>query len=224
MWTLVTGGAQNLGLSINKALALQGRDLIIHYRMHEKEAFELAKSLSNVQVKVIYGDFSTKEGVESFIQELPESIDTLINNVGNYMESSLLETPMDDLFTLFQTNFHTPFRLIQALSGSLKNVVNIGVAGLNRPRSSLNISPYLLTKGTLLELTCAFAKELAPKNIRVNMVSPGYLENTVIEPKSIPLGVKTSDSEIVKAIIYLLDPENITLTGQNIEVSGGVCL
>lgn len=234
--TLVTGGAIRLGAAICDALAEKGANLAIHYRHHREEAEEIAVQCrrKGVFAETIAGDFSTVSGVETFLEEyqsrFPDTLN-LINNVGNYAVASALETSVEVWQELFQVNFLAAMMLIQRLApGLMKNkgrVVNLGVAGLKTHRASTYMPAYKALKGALLAMTQSFAKELAPLQVTVNMVSPGMLDIAVdapSDPSKLTMGRLASCDEVARVVAFLLEPSSGYITGQNIEVAGGVGL
>lgn len=235
-WTLVTGAAKGLGAAICLELAKKEYSLIIQYNNNFRIAQDLQKKCLafTKNVEVVQGNFSTRESLIEFVNKISRDfsqIKNLINNVGNYLVKPPLETSLDEWLALFQTNLHAPFLLSQSCSQSIKerkgSIVNIGVSGLNSFKANIYNSAYFLTKSALLGLTKTLAKELAPHEVTVNMVSPGYLENSVDFPKSLsslPTGRITTLAEVVEIIIFLLSEKSRHITGQNIEVSGGVGL
>ncbi len=182
------------------------------------------------QAVAIQGDFSSIANVQDFtrryLQQFPET-GVLINNVGNYLICSALHTSLEDWSSLFHVNLHVPLILTQALASSLiKNqgqVINIGVSGLHRHAASTYATAYNLTKQGLWGLTLALARELAPQNIRVNMVSPGEL-NISIDHRSLPMHRPATCNEVCRVVNFLLEPESAYITGQNIEIAGGLGL
>lgn len=232
MWTLVTGGSKNLGAALCLALAKKGCAVVVHYRHSQKEAFEVVAQCRALgsQAAAIQGDFSSIESVKDFVErylkQFPET-ETLINNVGNYFIRSALQTSIEEWISLFQVNLHTPFILSQALIPSLitskGQIINIGVSGLHRHVANTYATAYTLTKQGLWGLTLALARELAPQGVRVNMVSPGQL-TTSIDQHKIPMHRPATCWEVCRVVNFLLDPESTYLTGQNIEVAGGLGL
>lgn len=232
-WTLVTGGAKRLGAEICTTLASKGYSILVHYYESSQEAKQIVKQCRayGVEAEAIYGDFSSIASLETFIQHCSQqfpSIQHLINNVGTYLTKKITDTSLDEWLTLFQTNLHTPFALSQAFLSSLRqhhgSILNIGVAGLIQQRADINHAAYKIAKTALWMLTKTMARTLAPEHVRVNMVSPGYLENSVDLPDNqlIPMGRPAALQELVRVIAFLLDKDSSYITGQNIEVGGGV--
>lgn len=235
-WTLVTGGAKRLGADICLTLAQAGYDIVVHYHRSQQEALQVVESCRQLGVKsaLIQGDFSTIEEtnhfVERYLERFPET-ENLINNVGNYLIKPTLETSLEEWLELFQTNLHTPFALITRLAHSIKrfqgHIINIGSSGINFIKANTDAAGYRITKMGLWMLTRSLAKELAPQGIKVNMVSPGYLDISVDLPDDLsclPMRRAAKCQEISRVIVFMLDPKSEYMTGQNIEVAGGVGL
>lgn len=233
-WILVTGGAKRLGAAISLSLAKQGHSILVHYRnsQHEAEAISAKCRKLGVDAEIIYGDFSSLESTQAFINTCLKQfseVKTLINNVGNYLVKSAEATTPKEWNDLYQTNVHTPFALCHAFLPSLKacqgHIINIGVAGASNIHADIKRTAYMATKMSLLMLTKSLARELAPSQVKVNMVSPGYLENSVdLKEAKVPMQRPAALEEVIHVISFLLDEKNGYITGQNIELGGGLGL
>lgn len=235
-WTLVTGGARRLGAEICRVLSEQGHNIVVHYNKSRHDAESVAEHCRQQGVKadIIQGDFSTRESTLAFARSYQNRFpDTknLINNVGNYLISPVLETSVDQWYEMFQNNLHVPFTLIQTLSSSIKKqqgcIINIGVVGIGNVHAENYCTAYSCAKMALLMLTKSVARELAPFHARANMVSPGYLDIAVDLPddlKSLPMGRAAEPKEVARVVAFLLDSKSGYITGQNIEVAGSVRL
>lgn len=231
---LVTGGAKGLGAEICRTLAALGHNVVVHYRTSQKEAHQVVSECSQAATaSMIQGDFSTLASLEDFIRRYKEQFPQtkgIVNNVGNYLIAPLFETQALQWLDLFQTNFFAPLLIIQALLPQLRafngSIVNIGVSGLLSHRGFTQATAYAATKSTLYFYTRSLAKELVGESIRVNMVSPGYMENTIdfIDASEFPMQRPITLKEVAFVVASLFDPRNISITGQNIEVAGGVGL
>lgn len=227
---LVTGAAKRLGAEIARMLAKQGYDVVIHYRNSKKEAEQIAEECRSfgVDAQLIQGDFSTRAGVEAFISQyrarFPDTYG-LVNNVGDYVVGEC-----DDPEMLFWTNVFAPQQLMVEMVDLLQRergaVVNLGFVGVGGVRGSSYCPVYLSSKEALLSLTRSYAKAWAPKNVRVNMVSPGYLDNAVDLPENekLPMGRPALCEEVARVVAFLLDPASAYITGQNLDVAGGIKL
>lgn len=235
-WALVTGAAKGLGRQICLDLAKRGFDVAIQYRSSQREAEELVVDCRShgVAAEMIQGDFSSpllvKDFIERYLKKFPQT-KWLINNVGNYLLGPATKTSEENWEELFQTNVHAPFALIKALVPSLKAekgcIINIGVAGVEYRFPNPRSTAYGVTKSALWTLTRGLAVELAPDHVRVNMVSPGHLENSVdkpADPSVLPMHRLGTLAETARAVLFLLEDSSEYITGQNIDVAGGLRL
>lgn len=236
-WTCITGAAQGLGRAIALLLAERGHNLVLHYRSQADAAEQLAKACrkKGVEAYSLQGDFSTSSEVTLFLDRYRslaafEETQYLVNNVGNCLRKSALETSDEEWKSLFQNNFHVPCQLMRALSPSLKAtrgaVVNIGYAGVSQQVLSSHFAAYHAAKMALWTVTKSLAGEWAPYGVRINMISPGYLENSrfLVDAKQLPMGRLGTLEETARVVAFLLDPAQSYVTGQNIDVAGGVRL
>ncbi|MCC5833020.1 MAG: SDR family oxidoreductase [Chlamydiales bacterium] len=232
---LVTGGARGLGAEICIQLAGKGHEIVVHYRDSEEEASDVVEACKKLGVlaEKIQGDFSTDGSVEIFLERYLARFPRtkgIVNNVGNYLIAPFSQTQGEDWHSLFQTNFFTPIRLIYALLPQLKMekgaIVNIGTSGLSTIKALLNAPAYAATKSALWFTTRTLAKEVAADQITVNMVSPGFLETSIDLDRApdFPMGRPASLKEAASVVAFFFEPENCYITGQNIEVAGGIGL
>lgn len=226
-WVLVTGGAKRLGAEICLQLASEGHRLVIHYCTSHREALMLADKCKGSEI--IQGDFSTPESFQTFMHNYQKRFsDTsgLINNVGIYLIKSALNTTLDEWKSLMHVNLTVPFLLCKELAPSIQqqqgSIINIGK--VNAFSGSIYSPIYNLTKASLYTLTKSLAREMAPFSVNVNMVSPGYLENSIDSPapQTIPMQRAGKYAEVASLVAFLLENKNHYITGQNIEVAGGL--
>ena len=231
-WVLVTGGAKRLGAQICRALARDGYDIIIHYRESRQKASEVAEHCSRLGVRtsLAQGDFSTRKGVDQFLKSMQEDIAHLVNNVGQFLVKPASLTTLDEWENLMQVNFLAPIALSQGLLKMIRRnrgtITNIGHAGINFLKADTKYTAYTSSKRALLQWTRSLAKELAPEGVRVNMVSPGELENSVSlkNLENLPMGRAGTLEEVSDIVSFLMSKNAAYVTGQNIEVAGGYCL
>ena len=153
------------------------------------------------------------------------SIDLLVNNVGNYINKPISQFSFSEWREMIDSNLNSAFYLSQRalpyLRESQGKILNIGYASMEKLDPSINVTAYQAAKTGLLVLTRGMAKEEASNGVLINMLSPGYMENTVtdkIMPK-MPLGRYASLDEAVDAAFFLIT--NNYITGQNLELAGG---
>lgn len=226
---LITGAAQGLGRAIALELSARKKKVVIHYRQSKEKAEEVSRLCNNAPL--IQGDFSTPESTKDFsqryLEEFPET-KGLVNNVGNYFEGNVSQTTEEQWLDIFQTNLHAPFILTKTLLPSLKKfqgkIVNIGIAGVKSLRANTYATAYTATKSALNFLTLSLAKELASELVTVNMVSPGYLEVSQDLPEQFPMKRPATLQEAAKLVAFFFEKEAEYITGQNVEIGGGVAL
>lgn len=235
-WTLVTGGAKGLGSEICLQLAAQGHAIVVHYNTRQAAAEEVAAKCRafGVHSDTIQGDFSTRRSTENFLGHYLSRFSqtkSLVNNVGNFLIKPPSQTSYEEFEAMFQNNLFAPFLLMHGLCDSLKNcsgaIVNLGVAGIETVHACTYCTAYSAAKLSLWMLTKSFARELAPFHVRVNMVSPGYLETSIDLPKDLsklPMQRPGTLQEVARTVAFLLHPDSSYITGQNIEVAGGIRL
>lgn len=234
-WILITGSTSHLGKEIALHLAQSGKNIILHYHNHLELAEQIAKEIEVIgrQTQVLQGDFSSQSGVHDFLQDykkLTIQVESVINNVGPYMQKSLLHSSIEDLQSVFQTNFFASVSIVKALLPDLQktkgSIIYLGFPALSRGKVRRVAPGYALAKETLFVWMRSFAKELLPFDVTVNMVSPGYIERSVDLPEAstLPQSRYVSCSEIATLVQYLTSPASRSITGQNIDVAGGVGL
>lgn len=234
-WVLITGSTSHLGKEIALAFARSGKNIVIHYHSRADIAGQIASEVEaiGVQAKTLHGEFSTPSGVDAFLQQyqpLNLPTETIINNVGPYSQKSLVESSLADLQETFQTNFFASVSIAKALLPTLQkeqgSIIYLGFPNLSRGRVRNSAPGYVLAKETLAVWMRSLAKELLPFHIRVNMVSPGYVEHSVDlpDPSTLPQGRLITCKEVADLIQYLASPRSRSITGQNIDVAGGVGL
>ena len=228
---LVTGGAQGLGAAVSLELASQGHDVVIHYRSSAAAAQHLVEECRSFQVEAeaIGGDFSALADLNDFISrytQLFPHTKGLVNNVGNYLIASSQNTTSEQWLDLFQTNFFAPVFLTKSLLPALRisqgSIVNVGISGLETRGAFTQTTAYAASKEALHFYTLSLAKEVATDSIRVNMVSPGYMENSVDlpDPALLPMKRAATLKEVACIIATFFDPQTAYITGQNLEVAG----
>jgi NAD(P)-dependent dehydrogenase (short-subunit alcohol dehydrogenase family) len=230
---VVTGGARRVGRQLCTTLAARGYDLVILYRDSEAEARSLEQELrtNGRRGRALAADVGVESQVASVFEDIAGvegRIDLLVNNVGNYNPQHVTRldpavwdaTLAANLSGAFYCCYHALPLMTQG-----GNIINIGMAGLEGIRANVHGTDYYVSKTGLLVLTRALAAAHAERQIRVNMVSPGQLENSIDLPPPdeigtwVPLGRAGSLRDVAQAVEYLLDATYIT--GVNLDVSGG---
>ncbi len=230
---VVTGGARRLGRYLCTALAARGYDVVILYRDSVADARSLEQQIlaTGQRARARAVDVGVERQVAEVFAEIAREeghVDLLVNNVGNYNPQHVtrLDPAVWDatLATNLSGAYYCCFHALP-LMPSGGSIINIGMAGLEGIRANVHGTDYYVSKTGLLVLTRALAAAHAGRNIRVNMVSPGQLDNSIDLPppetigRSVPLGRAGTLEDIAQAVAYLLEATYVT--GVNVDVAGG---
>ena len=232
---LVTGGAKGLGRHLCLRLAEAGYDILVNYLSSEAEADELVAQLGKAGAAAWKhrADVSRADEVAALFDATDNitnsggrELGLVVNNVGIYNPVPLREIGAEQWERTIATNLNGAFHVCRQALGRLRSggqIINIGVAGNQLNQAEGFATDYYISKAALLQLTRALAAEYAPDGIRLNMVSPGQLTNSIGEvggaPGQVPLGRDGSFEDVFQAVEYLLRADYVT--GANIEVAGG---
>lgn len=226
---VVTGGARRLGRHLCEVLTRRGYRVVVIYRASADDAQNLVTS--GGAERAMQADIGVQEEVERAFKDIAANegrVDLLINNVGNYnpQDVTLLDPAVWDatLATNLSGAYYCCFHAIKMMPAG-GQIISIGMAGLEGIRANRRGADYYVSKTGLLVLTRALAAGYATRKIRVNMVSPGQLDNSIDLPPpeeiglEVPLGRAGTVNDISQAVEYLLDASYVT--GVNIDVAGG---
>ena len=234
---LVTGSAKRLGRELALRLAAVGYFTWVHFLSSRREA---AATLAEIERRggrgaLVSGDVSARKDVRALVARVKAEsgrLDVLVNNVGIYRPGDLLDYPVEDFEDTLRTNLLGSYDLIQRAlplfprSGGA--VINIGYAGVESSGATIHNTAYLISKSGLLILTKSLAVALGPRNVRVNMVSPGILSNSVELPRRprdyVPQGRLGRLEDVCNAVEFLVSAKAAYITGVNLDVAGGYML
>jgi len=232
---VVTGAAGGIGLSIAEALAkARAEVLLVDRRADVKDAARELDAESHVADLSESG--SAGEVVERAVQKWGR-IDFLVNAAGVQARGPALELSDEDWEMLHAVNLRAVFRACRAAARRMVESQNGGailnVASISSTVGVPGIVPYGAMKGGVVQLTRGLAVELAPHEVRVNAVAPGYVSTAMTEElwsdedrraevtARIPLGRFASPEEISPAALFLLSPAAGYITGEVLHVDGG---
>lgn len=230
---VVTGGARRLGRHLCLTLAARGYDIVCLYRSSEADARMLVQDIvaAGGRARSLRTDVSQRAEVAAAFEDIREHegrVDLLVNNVGNYnpQDVTLLDPAVWD--ETIGANLSGAYYCCYHALGLMHDgaqIISIGMAGLEGIRANRRGADYYVSKTGLLVLTRALAAGYADRQIRVNMISPGQLDNSIDLPgpdeigQEVPLARPGSLDDIAQALTYLLDAGYVT--GVNLDVAGG---
>ncbi|MDK2868184.1 MAG: 3-oxoacyl-[acyl-carrier protein] reductase [Clostridiales bacterium] len=236
---IVTGASRGIGSAIAKALSENGYNLVLNYRASREELEALAATLST-EVVLVQGDVGSFEESEAIINAAKTHfgrIDLLVNNAGIARDNLIMRMSEDDFDAVSTTNLKGTFNCTKHVSRTMVKqrfgrIINISsVVGIFGNAGQSN---YAASKAGIIGFTKAVAKELAPRNITVNAIAPGFIETQMTdaiseEAKSasvgrIPLARFGKPEDIAKAVVFLASEDANYITGQVIQIDGGMTL
>jgi 3-oxoacyl-[acyl-carrier protein] reductase len=236
---LVTGASQGIGRATSLALAEAGAKVVVAARSADRLA-SLTREIEAVGGEALAVPMDVADAVQvkaGFQQALAKfgRLDILVNNAAITRDTLALRMKLDDWNAVLQTNLTGAYLCIQqALGAMLKQRSGriINLTSVVAETGNAGQANYVASKAGLIGLTRAIAVEVASRSITVNAVAPGFIETPMTDPlpqelkdkmKSlIPLGRFGKDREIAAAIVFLASDEAAYITGQVLDVNGGM--
>ena len=230
---LVTGGTKGIGLAIVNDLLELDVEVITIARSNPKDLFE-GKNITVLEGDLTDGNFR-KQIIET-IQKRWGKLDILVNNVGTNIRKKTIEYTEEEIRKVFEINLFSMVDLSRQAFPLLKESGKASVINIASVAGSFDVqtgSPYGMTKSAIIQLTRNLAVEWAPHNIRVNTVSPWYIETPLTKPvlsqpdrlqKIIgrtPMNRVGQPEEVSGIVAFLAMDKSSYITGQNIMVDGG---
>ena len=238
---MVTGGARGIGRAICSALAADGAKLAV-VDILEQVANEAASAFQaqGIEARAFVANVAKIEDMEKVVADILAvwgQVDILVNNAGITRDGLLVRMKEEDWDLVLAVNLKGTFNGIKAVArpmmkartGKIVNVASVvGLIG------NIGQANYSASKGGVIALTKTAARELALRNINVNAVAPGFIQTEMTEKlseeakqaflRNIPLNRGGTPEDVAKAVRFLAGPESDYLTGQVLNIDGGMVM
>ena len=237
---LITGATRGIGKEIALELARNGFDIAVNYRGTQDENLKKEIEANNVRCEFVEADVSNFEQCESMIKETIEKygrIDVLVNNAGITKDGLIMRMKKEDFEAVIDVNLVGTFNvtrnvipyMIKQKSGRIINVSSVvGVAG------NAGQTNYSASKAGVIGFTKSLAKEVASRHILVNAIAPGFIDTDMTKVLSdnvkeginaqIPLKRMGTPNEVAKVVKFLASEDSSYVTGQVINIDGGMVM
>lgn len=242
---LVTGGLRGIGQACVMAFCKKGYNVVINYRQHNNN-HEIAQSLKEecealgVEAYLAPGDVANKLEVQDMFKKVKEHfgrLDVLVNNAGITKDRLFLRMSEDDFNQVIDTNLKGAFlcnkeaarMMMKQHSGAI-----ISLASVVGEIGNIGQVNYAASKAGIVAMSQSLARELASRHIRVNCVAPGFIETDMTKQlpedivdamkKQIPLGRFGQVMDVANAIVFLANDEASYITGQVLNIDGGMVM
>jgi len=242
---LVTGASSGIGSAAAIALAASGARVAVNFLKNEKGAAHTVAEIEKAggEAWAVQADVSRAEDCKTLIEAVQrkfDRIDILVNNAGSLIERLGLTEMTEELWDEVQSvNLKSAFLCTQAaapamVSGHCGVIVNVvSIAGRNG--GGVGAGHYAAAKAGLIAFSKNIARELAPQGIRVNSVSPGFIDTPFHDQfstpeikkaliASIPMGRAGTSAEVASVIAFLCSDASSYICGETIEVNGGLLM
>ncbi|OQW31490.1 MAG: 3-ketoacyl-ACP reductase [Nitrospira sp. SG-bin1] len=234
---IVTGASNGIGRAIAERLADDGAIVVVNYAKSLEKAQQVVAGIQGKGGKAlaVQADMSMVADARRIVIDTVKQfnrLDILVNNAGKFMPKPLEETTESDFDGVIALNAKGPYFAMQEAARVLKDggrIVNISTGGthLHFPGATA----YLGSKAALEQYTKGLAQELASKGVTVNTVSPGFTETGMMTEEYRQIGVQLSPlkrlgvpKDIADVVAFVVSEEARWLTGQTIQVGGGIVM
>ncbi len=231
---IVTGASRGIGRAIAERLAAEGARVVVNYSNSAAAAEALAARIGGIAVRA---DVSQKQEVVEMFERAEGALgglDIVVNNAGVALMKPLADFSDEEFERVFAVNARGAFYCCREAARRLRQdgrIVNISTGAT--VGGTAGGAVYCASKASVEQFTRALARELAPRRITVNTVSPGFTETDMfaslphladLAPKLTPLGRAGKPEEVAAVVAWLCSEDARWITGQNIQAGGGLTM
>ncbi len=239
---LITGASRGIGAQIAKTLAAEGLKVWINYRSGAEEAENVKRQIvdDGGSAESVGFDVTDEDAFVAAMKEIVESdgeISYLVNNAGITKDKLAMRMKTEEFMDVIEANLKSAFigcREALKLMGKKRFGAVVNVASIVGETGNAGQTNYSASKGGMIAMTKSFALEAAPRGIRFNAVTPGFIATEMTDVlkeeikesfiSKIPLGRFGEPSETAEAIAFLLSDHASYITGETLKVNGGMMM
>ena len=232
---LVTGGSRGIGRAVGEKLAAEGATVVINYARNEQLAQGVVKAISAKGGKAIaiWADVSKPAEVRRLFSEAERAVgglDIVVANAGVHIVKPLIENTEADYDYIFDINTRGVFFTLQEAGRRVRDGGRIVVVSTGGTKMHFaNMSLYLGSKGAIEQFARSLALELGPRNVAVNVLSPGFTDTDMLPEQYREYGASLSPfnrigtpQEVADVSAFLASDAARWVTGENLQAGGGV--
>lgn len=239
---VVTGGARDIGREVAIKLAKEGANVVVNYYLNQEDGDTTLKLIEEAGGKaiIVQGDMTKQADIDTLVSEskkaFGEEVHVLVNVAGGLIARKTIEEMDVDFFdAMINVNFKSVFLVTKAFKPLMKSgasIINFA-SQAGRDGGGPGAALYASAKGAVMTYTRGLAKEFGPQGIRVNALCPGMIatafHDNFTKPEvrtnvanGTPLRREGKASEVADLVAYLASDESSFLTGNNIDINGGL--
>jgi len=239
---LVTGGSRGIGRAIAEAFAKHGASVAVNFRSSGDEAKEVVSAILDAggTAIAVQGDVSNSDEAENVVKQVTEEfgkLDILVNNAGITRDGLIMRMSEDDWDAVLTTNLKGTFNCSKAV---IKNMMRqrygriINISSVSGVAGNAGQTNYAASKAGIIGFTKSLAREVATRGITANVIAPGFIEtemSTSLDESiqqatlaTIPMGRWGQPADVAELASFLASEEAGYITGQVINVDGGMVM
>ena len=239
-YALVTGGSRGIGRAVALKLASKGYSVIVNFLSNRESAQAVADEITAAggSAELLPFDVADPKAIEAAIDQWEEQhpdewISVLVNNAGIRRDNVMFMMGNDEWHSVLDTNmngfFYITRRLLKHMMPRRRGGRIINMASLSGIKGMPGQVNYSAAKAALIGATKALAQEVAPRNITVNAVAPGFIETDMTRDlpqdelrKMVPAGRFGKPEEVASLVAFLASDEAAYITGEVVSINGGL--